>query len=85
MAATLAQAKRYAALKRTKIFETEGGYRINDDGSISFVLQSGPKLTFTEEELSKEIAAMEKALAREQAILALDSESEEPKKKPKKD
>lgn len=78
MDATLQQAKRYAALKRTKVIEAPGGYRLHED-SITFVLESGPKLTFTGDELAKEITAMEKALARERAILEIDS-ADEPKK-----
>jgi hypothetical protein len=82
MEATLKQAQRFAALKKTKVFDTEGGHKLNGDGSITFVLMSGPKLTFTGDELDKEIKAMEKVLAKEHAILALDSE-DEPKAKPK--
>ena len=82
MAATLQQAKRYAALKKTKVFETEGGYKLHEDGSITFVLISGTKLTFTEDELSKEIAQLERALAKERAILEINS-GEPTESKPK--
>jgi hypothetical protein len=75
MTATLNQAQRFAQLKKTKVI----AHKVADDHqSITFVLESGPKLTMTGEELSKEIATMEKAIAREQAILAIDNP--EPKK-----
>ena len=84
MTATLQQAQRFAQLKKTKVIDAPGGHKISDDHqSITFVMESGPKLTMTGEELTKEIATMEKA------ILAIDSGSEpKPKKaaepKPKK-
>lgn len=86
MQATLQQAKRFAQLKGTKVFDTPGGYKIHDDGSITFVLLSGPKLTFTGDELAAELAAMEKANAKAQAILDIREEDEpKPKIKPRKE
>ena len=78
MSATLKQAQRYAALKKTKVFETEGGYKLQEDGSITFVLMSGPKLNMTEKELNDEIKAMEKARAIENQILEIKGEEPEP-------
>lgn len=81
MTATLSQAQRYAQLKKTKVIAAPGGHKISDDHqSITFVMESGPKLTMTGEELATEIATMEKAIAREQAILAIDSGEPKPKK-----
>jgi len=74
MAATLAQAKRYAALKKTTIFETAGGHALNEDGSITFVLMSGPKLTMTQVELEQAINEMENTLEVKRKILEIQSE-----------
>lgn len=59
MPATLQQAQHYAALKKTKVFDTVGGHKLHEDGSITFVLESGPKLTMTEKELSQAISELE--------------------------
>lgn len=75
MSASLKQAQRYAQLKGSKVIE--GAYHISDDeDSITFVMASGPKLTFTETELEKEIKIMEKELEKQQSILAVDSKEQ---------
>lgn len=74
MSATLAQAKRYAALKKTAVFETAGGYALNEDGSITFVLLSGPKLTMFQNELEQSISEMENTRELENKILEIQSE-----------
>ena len=50
-------AQKYAKLLGTKIIE--GAYKENEDGTITFVLVSGPKLTMTEKELQNAIAKSE--------------------------
>jgi len=52
-------ASKYARLKGT--FVIEGAYKLHDDGSITFVLASGPKLTRTEAELLAAIQKLEEA------------------------
>lgn len=74
MSATLVQAKRYAAFKKTEVFESDGGHHLNNDGSITFVLKSGPKLTMTEKELNEAIQAMENARRLDNQILELKGE-----------
>jgi len=50
-------ATRYARFKGTRIIE--GAYKIHDeDGTIVFVLESGPKLRMTEAEMSQAIDAV---------------------------
>lgn len=50
-------AQQYAQLKRTKVI----GHRIiEDDAGIVFVLESGQKLTKTEDQLNAEINALKK-------------------------
>ncbi len=78
MPATLAQAKRYAALKKTSVFETPGAYALNEDGSITFVLISGPKLTMSQSELEQAIAEMENTRELENKILKIQSEPAKP-------
>lgn len=50
-------AQQYARLIKTKVIE--GAFKENEDGSITFVLESGPKLTMTEKELKSAIAKLE--------------------------
>lgn len=53
-------AKRFALLKGTKVITAPGGYRIaENDDAITFVLESGPKLHFTREQLENEISQLE--------------------------
>lgn len=80
MTATLSQAQQYARLKRTRVI----AHRIDTpNDTIIFVLESGQKLTFTSAEIGNEIAELEKAIAREQAHLAIDA-GEEPTPKAEK-
>ncbi len=73
MTVSLGQAQRLAQLRKTKVME--GAFRVhNDHATCTFVLQSGHKLTMTSDELNKEIATLEQAFEREQAILAIDSQ-----------
>ena len=44
-------AQKYAELRGTTVI----AHKVRDDGSIVFVLESGPKLTMTEQELCKEL------------------------------
>jgi hypothetical protein len=48
-------AEKYAELKGTRVIAS----RLLDDGSIVFVLESGPKLTMTRRELNEQIEKMQ--------------------------
>ena len=57
MTSLLSLATRYAKFKGTRIIE--GAYKIHDeDGTIVFVLESGPKLLMTKAEMSQAIDAV---------------------------
>jgi len=77
MTASLQQAKRYATLKKTKVIEAPGGYKVQEDGSITFVLESGPKLNMTEKELNKAISEMETARKIESKAIDILNTTEE--------
>jgi hypothetical protein len=49
-------AEQYATLKGTSVIAS----RIQPDGSITFVLESGPKLTMNAEQLEVEIASLQR-------------------------
>jgi hypothetical protein len=51
-------AEKYAGLLKTEIIK--GAFKENKDGSLTFVLVSGPKLSMTEQQLRGEIARLEK-------------------------
>ena len=57
MTSLLSLATRYAKFKGTRIIE--GAYKIRDDGTITFVLESGPKLCMTEAEMNTALAEVE--------------------------
>lgn len=64
MTATLQQAQQYARLKGTRVIKD--AYKVSPDHqSITFVLESGPKLTFTGEELNTEIERLTAVRARQ--------------------
>lgn len=48
-------AEKYAALKGTTVIKSY----LNDDGAITFILESGPKMTMSAELLRDAIAAMQ--------------------------
>lgn len=50
-------AQTFATLKGTKVIE--GAYKLREDGTITFVLEAGPKLTMTEAELRQAIEDLE--------------------------
>lgn len=84
MTMSLQKAKKYAALKGTKVIEAPGGYKIADDHkSIVFVVEAGQKLSFTDEELDREIEKLESKAAKAAAIQAINAGEEEPAAKPK--
>lgn len=56
MTASLQKARQYATLRRTKVIDAPGGHRISEDQlSITFVMESGHKLTMTGPELDQAI------------------------------
>jgi hypothetical protein len=62
-----ALAEKYAKLKGTILLASA----IKEDGSITFVLASGPKLSMTEKELKKAIAQLEQANKTENPALSM--------------
>lgn len=74
-------AQKYAKL--LKSFIMPDAYRLHEDGSITFVLASGPKLTMTEKELKAAIDKLEKNAQIESQVAELRGETLPAEEKPK--
>jgi len=77
-------AEKYAQLKKTTVLD----HLIKLDGTIVFILESGPKLTMTEQQLLQAIAELEAAEARSEPSKPFEYieeavKAEQPKKKSK--